>query len=150
MHPRFFQAQRFLSIDSTEAIEQQLADIGERDGVAARNAFQSDMPDQGAKKTVDRRCVSEIRAASEEFLGGLADALVLQAALVGGAESSIRRLDQHAAAPSLGIYVLAKGRFVLRCWGLRLRRVEIGSWGEAGGPPRLGSFRGLSTWCGEL
>src|SRR5580704_2829347 len=94
LNPSFFHAQRFLSIDSTEAIEQQLADVGECDGVAARNAFQSDLPNQGAKKTVDCGGVSEIGAASKELLGGFADALVLQAALVVGAEGFIGRLDQ--------------------------------------------------------
>jgi hypothetical protein len=119
---------RFLSIDSTEAIEQQLADVGECDGVAARNAFQSDLPNQGAKKTVDCGGVSEIGAASKELLCGFADALVLQAALVVGAEGFIGRLDQHPAAPSLRIYVLAEGRFVLGCLGLWLED-EVGSRG---------------------
>jgi hypothetical protein len=95
-----------------------LADVGECDGVAARNAFQSDLPDQGAEKTVDCGGVGEIGAASEELLRGFADALVLQAALVVGAKGFIGRLDQHTAAPSLGIYMLAERRFVLGCLGL--------------------------------
>src|SRR5260370_31715307 len=131
MLPRFFQAQRFLSIDSTEAIEQQLADIGERDGVAARNAFQSDLPDQGAKKTVDRRCVSEIRAASEEFLGGLADALVLALGMM-SAEGFFRGHDKHTAAMAASVDMAAELGF----GGFRMR-------------PKRRPLRSLKNWLRE-
>src|SRR5260370_34947645 len=115
MRPRFFEAQRFLSIDSTEAIEQQLADIGERDGVAARNALQSDLPDQGAEKAIDRGGVSKIGAAGEELLGCFFFALLLQATLlVMDAEARCLGHDEHTAAMAASVDMAAElgfGRF---------------------------------------
>lgn len=49
-------------MNRSEAIEQQLTDIGERDGIAAWNALQGDLPDQGAEKTVDGGAIAEIGA----------------------------------------------------------------------------------------
>jgi hypothetical protein len=84
-----------------------LADIGERDGIAARNAFQSDLPDQGAKKTVDRGGVSKIGAASEELLSGFAYALVLALGMM-SAEGFFRAHDEHVAAAAGGVNMAAE------------------------------------------
>ena len=82
LNARFFQTQILLSIDSAEAIEKQLADISERDGVAARDAFQSDLLNQISEKAIDRGGVAEVGDGGEEFgCGGFASALALQAAL---------------------------------------------------------------------
>jgi hypothetical protein len=45
LNTRFFEAQGFLSVNRSEAIEKQLTDIGERDGIAARDTLQGDLPD---------------------------------------------------------------------------------------------------------
>lgn len=78
----FFEAQRVFSIDGAEAIEKQLADISQSDGVTARDVLQGDLLDEISEKAIDRGSIAEVADAGEEFGGGgFASALGLQAAL---------------------------------------------------------------------
>jgi len=110
-----FQAQGLFPIEGAEAVEKQLADTGERNGVVARDAFQGDLLHQVSQKAIDRAGVTEIADTGEKFGGGkLAPALSLETALsVVGAEVRLDAHDQHAASPTLCVDVTAKGGFLL-------------------------------------
>jgi hypothetical protein len=132
-----FQAQTFLPIEGSEAIEKQLADISQGDGIAARDAFQGYLLYQGSQKAIDRTGVAEIADAGEKFGGGdFATGLSLEAALsVVGAEVCLDTHDEHAASPALCVDVTAKGGliFFLLHLGLRVSRGEAGDRRKVGG-----------------
>ena len=118
-------------MNRSEAIEKQLTDIGERDGITARDALQRHLPDQGAEKTVDCGAIPEIGAGSKEFLSGFAYALVL-AQCVMGAEGPFPGRDEHAATPTLGINMVTLGRLACLSLGLQLHGREVGALGDVG------------------
>ena len=108
-------------------LRKQLADISEGDGVAARDAFQSDLLDEVSEKAIDRGGVTEVADAGEKLgSGGFASALSLQAALsVMGAESCRGAHDEHTAAMTPSVDMTAEGRLI----GFSLGRDQAGAGG---------------------
>ena len=96
-----------------------MADISERDGVAARNAFQGDLLDKISEEAIDRGGIAEVADACQELGGGFASALSLEAALsVLGAEARSGTHDEHTAAAALGVDMAAERGLGFCCLGL--------------------------------
>ncbi len=96
----FFQQQLVLSIGRAEAIEQELTDVGECDGVAARDALQRNLPDESTEESINRFRVIELGSAGEKLgRGDFMSALALKPALlVAGAKIFMWTHDDHVAA----------------------------------------------------
>ena len=82
-------AQKLSAVVRGLAIQDELGDIGQGDGVAARNAPEGDHLGEVAEEAIDRGRVAEVGDGGEEFGGsGLSGALAIaEAAGVEGAEA---------------------------------------------------------------
>jgi hypothetical protein len=101
-----------LAIEGGDAVEEELGDVGEGDGVAASDAFMSELLDEIAEEGVDATGGSEISDVVEKLVGG---GFVLAApgfhllANVMGAEGGVGIGREHLASPAFAVDVLAGG-----------------------------------------
>lgn len=99
-----------LTIEGGDAVEEELGDVGEGYGVAAGDAFMSELLDEIAEESVDATDGSKISDVVEESVGG---GFVLAApgfhllANVMGAEDRVGIGGEHLAASAFAIDVLA-------------------------------------------
>jgi hypothetical protein len=78
----FLKAEHCLAIACAQTIEKQLADVGEGNGVATRDALQRDLPDESSEKSKDGFGVIQVLGAGEEFSrGGFTSELSSETAL---------------------------------------------------------------------
>jgi hypothetical protein len=101
-----------LAVEGGEAVEEQLADVGLGDGVAAMDAFVSDLLEEIAEIAVDGSGGGEILDAVEKFGGeGFVRLRRLGKALaqVVGAERVVIWGDEQTAAMAAGVDVTAVG-----------------------------------------
>lgn len=102
-----------LAADGGKAVEEELADVGHGDGVAAGDAFVGELADEVAEEDVDGVGGGEVGDFAEEFSGdGFVVAALLLEAFAGvvGAEFRIGTDGEHVAAASAGVGELADGR----------------------------------------
>jgi hypothetical protein len=98
-----------LAVEGGKAVEEQLADIGLGDGVAAVDAFASDLLEEIAKVAIDGGGGREILDATEELVGdGLVGLERLGVALseVMGAERIVPLGKERAATVTAGVDVM--------------------------------------------
>ena len=101
-----------LAIEGGDAVEEELRDVGEGYGVAASDAFMSELLDEIAKEGVDATGGSEISDVVEELASGgfvLAAPRFHLLANVMGAEGGVGIGGEHLAAPAFAVDVLAGG-----------------------------------------
>ena len=101
-----------LAIERGDAVEEELGDVGEGHGVAAGDAFVSELLDEIAEEGVDGTRGCEISDVVEEFVGGgfVLDAACLQLlADVVGTEGGAGISGEHLAASTFAVDVLAGG-----------------------------------------
>ena len=123
-----FGAEEFAAVGGAKAIEQQLADVGEGDAIAARNALEGDLLQEIAEEAIDGGRVGEVCGRGEQFgRGGFGIALPVNGAMgVEGAKpfdfnarrrsaigGEVRRAgeDWHAAAMTASIGIAAQTSF---------------------------------------
>jgi hypothetical protein len=100
------------AIERGDAVEEELGDVGEGNGVAASDAFMSELLDEIAEEGVDATGGSKISDVVEEFVGG---GFVLEApgfhllANVMGAEGGVGISGEHLASSAFAVDVLAGG-----------------------------------------
>jgi hypothetical protein len=101
-----------LAIERGDAVEEELGDVGEGNGVAASNAFMRELLDEIAEEGVDATGGREISDVVEEFVGG---GFVLESprfhllANVMGAEDGVGISGEHLASSALAVDVLTGG-----------------------------------------
>jgi hypothetical protein len=101
-----------LAIEGGDAVEEELGDVGEGHGVAAADAFKSELLDEIAEEGVDATGGREISDVVKELVSG---GFVLEApgfhllANVMGAEGGAGIGGEHLAAPAFAVDVLAGG-----------------------------------------
>jgi hypothetical protein len=101
-----------LAIERGDAVEEELGDVGEGNGVAASDAFVSELLDEIAEEGVDATGGREISDVVEEFVGGgfvLAAPRFHLLANVMGAEGGVGISGEHLAASTFAVDVLTGG-----------------------------------------
>jgi hypothetical protein len=159
------------------AIQDELGDIGQGDGVAAGNAPESNHPGEIAEEAIDGGCVGKIGDRGEEFgASGLAGAVapeeflsmvgakvrrqVGQVTIGARAEGLLGRSDKHTAAVASGVDMLATVFFFARklLTFVRAAKLLISMTFAArmtfarpqGGPiARRGDGYGIGVWHGK-
>ena len=59
-----------LAVEGSEAVEEQLGNVGQGDGVAAGDTFAGELPDEIAEESVHGGGGGEVFDVAEEFVGG--------------------------------------------------------------------------------
>jgi hypothetical protein len=131
-----------LATEGRDAVEEELGDVGEGLGVAAGDAFVSELLDEIAEEGVDGTRGCEISDVVEEFVGGgfVLDAACLQLlADVVGTEGGAGISGEHVTTMAFAVDVLAGGES---------RRFRDDYGGEGG--PTPGGFCGSDLIPWEL
>lgn len=104
------EAEGVTAVEGGDAAEEELADVGDGDGVEARDAFTGELADEVAEERVDGLGRGKVFHALEEFVGGgvvIALVAFLKLAGVMGAQFQIGNCGEETAVMAAPVDVTA-------------------------------------------
>ena len=135
------------AVEGGDAAEEELADVGDGDGVKTRDALAGELADEVAEERIYLGRVGEVFHVAEQFGGNvvvMALVLLFEQACVMGAQFQIGNVGEETAAVTTPVDVTARGdgdcmrRVCCRDWGYGLRScgLRVGFGGGRDPSPR--------------